>query len=165
MARSDVNSQRVDPYANFNFRVRLGGRCVAGFGKVHALSRTTGMVEPRDGGDPSTSRKSPGASKFEAITLECGVSCDPRFLSWANTVNSLESERDTEASLRNARKDIIIEVYSDTGQLALAVRVVRCWVSKFQAMPNLDTDVNTVAIETLKLENEGWEHDFDVTGR
>ena len=69
-----------------------------------------------------------------------------------------------EVSLKDFRKDIIIEVYNEAGQLAIAYKVFRCWVSEFQALPDLDANANAVAIQTLKLENEGWERDLDVDG-
>jgi phage tail-like protein len=130
---------------------------------VGALKRSIEMVEHREGGDPSTSRKSPGRAKFEAITLERGVTHDPEFEKWANKVWNFGSGLGAEVSLRDFRKDIIIEVYNEAGQLALAYKVYRCWVSEFQALPDLDANANAIAIQTIKLENEGWERDYDVT--
>ncbi|MDO9598371.1 MAG: phage tail protein [Azoarcus sp.] len=163
MAQFSVNAQRFDPYKNFKFRVKWDGRYVAGISKVGALKRSTEMVEHREGGDPSTSRKSPGRSKFEAITLERGVTHDVEFEQWANKVWNFGSGLGAEVSLKDFRKDLIIEVYNEAGQLALAYKVYRCWVSEFQALPDLDANANAVAIQTIKLENEGWERDYDVT--
>jgi phage tail-like protein len=158
-----VNAQRFDPYKNFKFRVKWDGRYVAGVSKVGALKRTTEVVEHRVGGDPSTVRKSPGQSKYEAITLERGVTHDPDFEAWANKVWSFGAGLGREVSLSDFRKDVIIEAYNEAGQLALAYKVYRCWVSEFQAVPELDASANAVAIQTLKLENEGWERDYEVT--
>ncbi len=163
MAQFSVNAQRFDPYKNFKFRVKWDGRYVAGISKVGALTRSTEMVEHREGGDPSTSRKSPGRTKFEAITLERGVTHDTEFEKWANKVWNFGSGLGAEVSLKDFRKDIIIEVYNEAGQLALAYKVFRCWVSEYQALPDLDANANAVAIQTIKLENEGWERDYDVT--
>jgi len=163
MAQFSVNAQRFDPYKNFKFRVKWDGRYVAGISKVGALKRSTEMVEHREGGDPSTSRKSPGRTKFEAITLERGVTHDVEFEQWANKVWNFGSGLGSEVSLKDFRKDLIIEVYNEAGQLAIAYKVYRCWVSEFQALPDLDANANAVAIQTLKLENEGWERDYDVT--
>jgi phage tail-like protein len=163
MAQFSVNAQRFDPYKNFKFRVKWDGRYVAGVSKVGALKRSIEMVEHREGGDPSTSRKSPGRAKFEAITLERGVTHDPEFEKWANKVWNFGSGLGAEVSLRDFRKDIIIEVYNEAGQLVLAYKVYRCWVSEFQALPDLDANANAIAIQTIKLENEGWERDYDVT--
>ena len=162
MAQFSVNPQRFDPYKNFKFRVKWDGRYVAGISKVGALKRSTEVVEHREGGDPSTSRKSPGRSKFEAITLERGVTHDIDFEQWANKVWNYGSGLGLEGSLKDFRKDIIIELYNEAGQLAKAWKVYRCWVSELQAMPDLDANANAVAIETLKLENEGWERDYEV---
>lgn len=162
MAEFSVNTQRFDPYKNFKFRVRWDGRFVAGISKVGALKRTTEVVEHRVGGDPSTSRKSPGRSKFEPVTLERGVTHDPEFENWANKVWAFGAGLGAETSLRDFRKDIIIEMYNEAGQLAIAYKIYRCWVSEYQSLPELDSNANAVAIQTLKLENEGWERDLDV---
>jgi phage tail-like protein len=163
MAQFSVNAQRFDPYKNFKFRVKWDGRYVAGVSKVGALKRSTEVVEHREGGDPSTSRKSPGRSKFEAISLERGVTHDTEFESWANKVWNFGSGLGAEVSLKDFRKDIIIEIYNEAGQKAIAYKVFRCWVSEYQALPDMDANANAVAIQTLKLENEGWERDYDVT--
>jgi phage tail-like protein len=163
MAEFTVNPQRFDPYKNFKFKVLLDGKVVAGVSKVSALKRTTEVVEHREGGDPSKSRKSPGRNKFEAITLERGVTHDPAFENWANKVWNLANGFGAEVSLKDFRKDVSIEVYNEAGQKVLGYKVYRAWVSEFQALPDLDANANAVAIEHLKLEHEGWERDVDVT--
>lgn len=162
MAQFSVNAQRFDPYKNFKFRIKWDGNYVAGISKVSALKRTTEVVKHSVGGDSSTSRKSPGQSEFEAITLERGVTHDPEFEKWANKVWNFGSGLGSEVSLQDFRKDIIIEMYNEAGQLAISYKVFRCWVSEFQAIPELDASANAVAIQTLKLENEGWERDYEV---
>jgi phage tail-like protein len=163
MAQFTVNTARFDPYKNFKFRVKWDGRYVAGIAKVGPLKRSTEPVEHREGGDPSTSRKSPGRTKYEAITLERGVTHDTEFEKWANKVWNFGSGLGSEVSLKDFRKDLIIEVYNEAGQLALAYKVYRCWVSEFQALPDLDANANVIAIQHIKLENEGWERDYEVT--
>jgi phage tail-like protein len=162
MAKFSVNAQRFDPYKNFKFRVKWDGRYVAGISKVSALKRTTEVVKHREGGDPSSSRKSPGRNKYEAITLERGVTHDKDFEQWANKVWNFGAGLGSEVSLKDFRKDILIEVYNEAGQKVLAYKVYRCWVSEFQALPDLDASANAVAIQTIKLENEGWERDVEV---
>lgn len=163
MAQFSVNADRFDPYKNFKFRIKWDGRYVAGVSKVSALKRTTEMVTHREGGDPSSSRKSPGRTEFEAITLERGITHDTEFEIWANKVWNYGSGLGAEVSLADFRKEIILEVYNEAGQLAIAYKIYRCWVSEFQSLPELDANANAVAIQTLKLENEGWERDYDVT--
>ncbi len=163
MAQFSVNPQRFDPYKNFKFRVKWDGKFVAGISKVGALKRTNEMVEHREGGDPSTTRKSPGQAKYEAITLERGVTHDPEFEKWANKVWNFGSGLGAEVSLQDFRKDIIIEMYNEAGQLVIAYKVFRCWVSEYQSLPELDASANAIAIQTIKLENEGWERDYDVS--
>ena len=163
MAKFSVNAQRFDPYKNFKFRVKWDGRYVAGVSKVGALKRTTEVVEHREGGDPSSVRKSPGQSKYEPITLERGVTHDLEFEQWANKVWNYGSGLGMEVSLKDFRKDVIIELYNEAGQLVIAYKVYRCWVSEYTAMPELDASANAVAIQSMTLQNEGWERDYDVT--
>ncbi len=162
MTQFTVNPHRFDPYKDFKFRVKWDGRYVAGISKVSALKRTTEVIEHREGGDPSTSRKSPGTTKYEPITLERGVTHDPEFEQWANKVWNLGAGLGSEVSLKDFRKDITIELYNEAGQLVIAYKVFRCWVSEYQALPDLDADANAVAIEHIKLENEGWARDTSV---
>jgi phage tail-like protein len=161
MAQFSVNTQRFDPYRNFKFRIKWDNEYVAGLNKCSALKKTTEMVEWREAGDPSHSRKLPGKTSYDAITLEQGVTHDERFEEWANLVNNFEG--DAAMSLKNFRKDITIEVYNLQGNPVMAYNVHRCWVSEYQALPELDAAGNAVMIRTIKLENEGWERDTAVT--
>lgn len=162
MAQFTVNAQRFDPYKNFKFRVKWDGRYVAGMSKCSSLKRTTEVVKHREGGDPSSSRKSPGRTEYEAITIERGVTHDTEFEKWANKVWQVGAGLGAEVSLKDFRKDLIIEVYNEAGQKAIAYKVYRCWVSEFQSLPDLDANANAVAIQHLKLENEGWERDQET---
>ena len=157
-----VNATRHDPYKNFKFRVKYDGRYVAGISKVGALKRMTEVVKHREGGDESSSRKSPGRNEYEAITLERGVTHDLEFERWANKVwsraNAQADGADHEVS-KDFRKDLIIELYNEAGQLAFAYKVFRCWVSEYTAQPDLDANANAVALQHIKVENEGWERD------
>ena len=158
-----VNPERFDPYKNFKFRVKWEGKYIVGVSRISGLRRTTEVVTHREGGDPSSSRKSPGRTEYDAITLERGVTHDTEFERWANKVRNYGSGLGAEVSLKDFRKDIYIEVYNEAGQLVLAYKVYRCWVSCYQALPELDANANEVAIESIVLQNEGWERDTEVT--
>ena len=162
MAQFSVNATRFDPYKNFKFRVKWDGKYVAGLSKMSALKRTTEVVKHREGGDPSSSRKSPGRTEYEAITLDRGVTHDPEFENWANKVWNFGTQPGSEVSLKDFRKDLIIEVLNEAGQVAIAYKVFRCWVSEFQALPEHDANANAVSIQHLKLENEGWVRNTEV---
>lgn len=162
MAQFSVNAQRFDPYMPFNFRVKWDGRYVAGVSKVSMLKRTTEVVKHREGGDPSSSRKSPGRTEYEPITLERGVTHDTEFEKWANKVWNFGAGLGAEVSLKDFRKDIIIDLFNEAGQKVISYKVYRCWVSEYQALPDLDANAGAVAIQHIKLENEGWERDLDV---
>ena len=163
MVQFSVNAQRFDPYKSFKFQIKWDGKYVAGLSKMSALKRTTEVIKHRTGGDPSSSRKSPGRTEYEAITLERGVTHDEEFEKWAQKVWNFGAGLGSEVSLKNFRKDIIIELYNEAGQLAIAYKVYRCWVSEYQALPELDANSNAIAIQHIKIENEGWERDTTVT--
>jgi phage tail-like protein len=161
MAQFSVNSYRHDPYKTSRYRVKWDGRYVAGMTKCSSLKRTTEVIKQRESNDPSTARHMPGAVSFESITLERGVTHDPEFEAWANLVYNVGAAG--AISLKNFRKDIIIELLNENGAVAKAYKVYRCWVSEYQALPELDANGNAVAIEMIKLENEGWERDDAVS--
>ncbi len=163
MAEFVANPTRFDPYKNFKFRLKWDGLYVAGVSKVSALKRTTETVKHRDGGDPSTSRKSPGRTEYEAITLERGVTHDVAFEAWAAKVWQIGATLGSEVSLADFRKDVILDFYNEAGQLAISYKIYRAWVSEYEALPELDANANAVAIQRLKLENEGWDRDVSVT--
>ncbi len=159
MAQFTVNATRFDPYKSFMFRVKWDGQYVAGLSKMGALKRTTDPVTHREGGDPSFERKSPGTTKYEPVTLERGRTHDIAFEEWANRVHSLQSP----ISLKSFRKDVIVDVFNEADQKVLSYLLFRCWVSEFQTLPELDAKSATIAIETIRLENEGWQRDESVT--
>jgi phage tail-like protein len=162
VAQFSVNAQRFDPYKTYKFRVKWDGRYVAGISKVSALKRTTEVVTHRSGGDPSSARSSPGQTKYEPITLERGVTHDRDFEQWANKVWNHGAGPGAELSLKDFRKDLIIEVFNEAGQLVLAYKIYSCWVSEYQALPELDASANSVAIQTLQLQHDGWDRDVEV---
>lgn len=157
MPQFTVNASRIDPYRSFKFHVTWDQRVVAGISKVGALKRTTEVVSHREGNDISTQRHSPGSTSFDPITLERGVTHDKAFEEWANKVYSTEG--DGAVSLASFRKDITIDLKNLQGVTVLSYRVFRCWVSEFVALPELDANGNAVAIQTMTLQNEGWELD------
>jgi phage tail-like protein len=161
VAKFTVNTHRFDPYRNFKFRIKIDNQYVAGLSKCSALRRTTEVTTWREGGDPSTSRQLPGKTKYEPITLEVGLTHDPTLEQWADLVHNYAG--DAAGSLKNFRKDIILDVYNEAGQKAISYRIFRCWVSEYQALPDLDASANAVAIQHIKIENEGWERDTSVT--
>ena len=162
MPQFTVNPTRFDPYKDFKFRVKWDGGYVAGISKVCALKRATEVVAHREGGDPNISRISPGESNYEPVTLERGVTHDTDFEAWANKVFCVGAAAGAETSLKDFRKDVVIELYNEAGQLALAYKVVRCWPSQYQALPDLDAAASAIAIESVVSENEGWARDTSV---
>jgi phage tail-like protein len=155
-----VNVNRLDPYKNFKFRVVWDGHAVAGVTKVSGLSRTTEVVRHREGGDTAATRKAPGRTEYDAITLERGITHDTAFEEWANTSQAQAGAAG--GSVADFRKEVRIELYDETGKLLRAYNVHRCWVSQYESVADLDANANAVAIEHITLENEGWERDTSV---
>lgn len=162
MPRFTVNPSRFDPYKAFKFRVMWDGHPVAGISRVSGLTRTTEVVEHREGGDPSANRKSPGRTSFAPITLERGITHDTDFEAWANQAWSFGNGLGKEVALANFRKDVRIDLLNEAGQLVIAYNVYRCWVSEYRALPDLDAAAGSVAIESITLQNESWERDHSV---
>lgn len=161
MAQFNVNTHRFDPYKSFKFRVKWDGQVIEGISRVSGLLRTTEPIVHREGTDPSTSRISPGATRFEPIVLERGLTHDPAFEDWANKVFNLQG--DAEMSLKDYRKDVIIELLNLQGSVVLSYRVYRCWVSEYVALPELKANATEVELERIVLQHEGWERDTSVT--
>jgi phage tail-like protein len=164
MAPFSKQPLRFDPYKNFKFRVKFGTSTnyVAGVSKMSALKRTTEVVEHREGGDPSMSRKSPGRSKFEPLTLERGVTHDADFEIWASKVWNFSGGPGMESSLADFRRDVIVDVFNEAGQKVKSYHIFRCWVSEYQAASDFDANANAVLLEHIKIENEGWQRDSSV---
>ncbi|SCX79572.1 phage tail protein [Nitrosospira sp. Nsp13] len=160
MSQFTVNTTRIDPYKNFKFRVVWDGQPVAGVSKVSGLKRTTELVSHRDGGDLSTKHHSPGVSTFEPITIERGITHDTAFEQWASKTFSIAG--DAAVSLRDFRKNIIIELYNLQGVKVRSWNVFHCWVSEFTALPELDANANAIAFETIVIQNEGFVRDGQV---
>lgn len=160
MPRFNPATNRLDPYRNFRFKVKWDGQYVAGLSKMGALKRSTEMVEWREAGENITSRKLPGKSKFEPVTLEAGITYDTSFQDWADLVNDFASHSIT--SLKNFRKLVTVDVFNEANIKAISYRLYRAWVSDYQALPDLDAGANAVAITTIKLEYEWFDRDPDV---
>lgn len=159
MPQFSVNTRRIDPYKKFKFRVKWDNKVVAGVSKMSPLKRTTDVITHREGGDSNVERKSPGKTNYDPIVLERGVTHDPEFEAWANLVFNKTS---SSMSLKNFRKDIVIELLNEAGVTVIAYKVFRCWVSQYTALPELDAGANAVAIQSVTIENEGWERDTQV---
>lgn len=156
------NPHRYDPYRTFKFQVLIGKTVVAGLSKMGALKRTTEAVKWRAAGDPSQQRVIPGGSSFEAVTLEQGLSHDPVFEEWANAVNNV-AEGDGGVSLKNYRREVIINVLNLAGQAAMSFKLKRAWVSEFQALPEFDANnMNTIGIQSITIQHEGFVRDVEV---
>jgi phage tail-like protein len=168
MAEFTVDAQRLEPYQGSKFKLKwLNAQgvmtYVAGISKVSALKRTTAVVTFRDGGLPSTNLEVPGHTTFEPITLERGVTHDLEFEAWAAKVWQVGAGLGAEVSLKDFRKDVILDFFNEAGQLAISYNIYGAWPSEYQALPDLDANANAIAIQHLKLQHQGWKRDTSVT--
>lgn len=161
MSKAKQTLSRFDPYKNFKFQIKWDGRYVAGISKMTAFKRSTEVVEQREGGDTNSTRKSPGRTKYEPITLERGITHDNAFEQWANQV--MQAGIDSTLAVSDFRKDIVIDIFNEKNKKVLSYKVFRCWGSEFQALSDLDANANAILIQHIKLENEGWERDTTIT--
>jgi phage tail-like protein len=154
-----VNTTRFDPYKSYRFQVFFGQSTtpVAAVSKITALKRTSDVIEYKEGGNPVI-LKGLGRMKYEPITLERGVTQDPDFIAWADTSQVLDQGH-ASTSLANLRREVRLQLLNEEGQPVHGYIIHRAWVSEFQALPDLDAGANAIALEHIKLENEGWEVD------
>ena len=162
MPAFSVNTHRTNPYKNFKFRIKWNGKYVAGISKISPLKRSTEVIEYRDGANSNNIQKMPGFTKYEHITLERGVTHDTEFENWANQVFNISGNKGSEMSLKNFRRDIVLEMFNEAGVLVISYLIRRCWISEYVALPEFDANSFAVAIEKITLENEGWERDLSV---
>lgn len=155
-------ARRRSPYKNFRFILFFDGKEVAGITKVGALKQTTQVIKHREGSDPSVTHKSPGQTDFDAITLERGVTHDREFDYWARLVWHHGAANGALVSQKDFRRDLRLLVLDEAGQPAVAYNIYNCWVSEYQALPQMDSDGNAVAIQTMTLQNEGWDRDIEL---
>ena len=157
-----VNAHGYDPYRTFKFQILIDGQPVAGLKKMGALKKKTDPIKWRTAGDPSHERVLPGGTSYDPITLEQGLTHDPVFEDWANLVNNIEG--DAAISLKNFRKDLVINVLNLQGQVAMSYKLFRAWVSDYQALPDFDAGtMNSLGIQTITLQHEGWQRDTSAT--
>jgi phage tail-like protein len=156
-----ANTHRFDPYKQFKFRVKWDGRYIAGIDKVSGLHRDTQVINMRQGNESALDRPMPGQTRYEPIVLERGRSHDTEFEKWANDVWQLGAGSDTGAST-DYRKDIVIELLNEAGQVVLAFKVYRCWPSRYSALEEMEANSTDIAVESIVLQHEGWERDVDV---
>jgi phage tail-like protein len=145
-----------------HFRVKWDGKIIPGITKVSGLRRVTEAIEHRSGGDPSLTKYSPGTTRYVPIIIKRPRSLDKSFEQWANKTFNFGSGLGAEVSLQDFRKDVIIDLYDDTGKVIMAFKVYRCWVAEYIALTDLDSEEDTLAMEVLILHHEGWERDYDI---
>lgn len=160
MTQFPVNPHRLDPYKNFKFQIILDGNKVPGVARVSPLWRRTETLFWRSGSDNSGFVTVPGHTSFDPITLERGLTHDKTFEDWAAL--AFNRSGDANMSLRDFRKDMVINLLNQQGTVVLSYVVYRCWVSEYQALPELDADGTAIAIEKIVLQHEGFERDAAV---
>lgn len=157
-----VNAHRHDPYKRFKFRVKWDGKYVPGVIYISGLTRTTEVTAYRKGSDMSGMVHTPGTTTYAPIVLERGRTHDTAFETWVNKVWNFGAGLGSESSLADYKKDIMIDLYNEAGQLVMSWKVRSCWPSKYSAVTEFDAGSSDLAIESITLEHDGWERDTDV---
>jgi phage tail-like protein len=159
-----VNINRFDPYKAYAFLVYIDKSTtpMAGVSKVSGLKRSSDVIEYKEGGN-AIILKGIGRTKYEPITLERGVTHDSDFADWANAAQVLDKGV-AKQDLSKLRKTVRIVLLNEQRQPVQQYIVYRAWVSEYQALPDLDAGGNAIALQHIKLENEGWEHDITAVG-
>ncbi len=158
-----VNINRYDPYKTYRFLVYFGNSTapVAAVSKVTGLKRSSDVIDYKEGGN-AIILKGLGRTKYDPITLERGITQDLDFAKWANYAQVLDQGVPS-TSLANLRQEVRIDLLNEAGQPVWRFKIHRAWVSEYQALPDLDAGANAIAIEHIKIENEGWEQDTTLT--
>ncbi len=160
MGKFTVNPSRMDPYKIAKFHVVVDGNAIPGITGVSGLSRHTETILHREDSFPSHMITSPGLTTFEPITLQRGITHDTTFENWADM--SFSQQGDQAMSLKNFRKNMLIKLFNQQGTPVLTYMVYRCWVAEYQALPELDSMCDAIAVETIVLQHDGWERDRAV---
>jgi len=157
-----LNTYRYDPYKTYRFLVYFHPSTtpVAAVSKVSALKRSSDVIDYKEGGS-AIILKGLGRMKYEPITLERGVTFASEFEEWANAAQVLSSGAPS-TSLQALRKEVSIVLLNEEAQPVHGYIVHRCWVSEFQALPELDAGASAIAIEHVVVQNEGWERDPSI---
>ena len=121
-----INTSRFDPYKSYRFLVYFGGSTtpVAAVSKITGLKRSSDVIEYKEGGYPII-LKGLGRTKYEAITLERGVTQDTTFMDWADATQKID-KGSASTSLANLRKEIYIQLLNEAGT---AVQATPCIVA------------------------------------
>ena len=162
MVPTSRDNAYIDPYESFRFRLSWNGRYVAGFSEVSSLKRTTEVVRHRESAGQKPSESVNGQHGHEAVVLKRGITDDDGFHNWANRAGDAGPAANPEYPRGNLRTDLILQLHNESGQIVITYTLFRCWVSQYEAVRDLDANANAVAIELIKLENEGWQRDDAV---
>lgn len=150
-----------NPLLTFKFQVYFiedGDTPIAGVSKMGALKQKTQNVSFRTGGHAwNSAAQIPGGVEYEPVAFEQGLGLDDgRFEDWALAANNWkdgQAGHNPEAF----RKHIRVDVLNTQGQIKRSYIMADCWVSEYQALPELDANnLNTVGISSFTVQMEGW---------
>lgn len=149
------NAKRIDPYKTYRFQLKWDGATVLGVMKASPLKRSTDVIKHRDGSDPGAGRKSPGRTKYDTITLQRGITCDPHFQQWASKINADPGDGTIDPAI--PRKECALEVLNERGRVARRYLLHGCLVSDYTVAKILDSSSNAIPIKSITLKLDGWE--------
>jgi phage tail-like protein len=141
-----ATGQRVDPYGNFTFLVEIGGLSYGCFHDATGFDSTIDVIEYREGGDNTTTRKLPGVTKYTNITLKWGLTDDRKLYQWHRDAVEGTVVRFSGSIVGLDRK----------GNEVARWNFVNAWPTKYDG-PDFNAKGSDVAVETLELAHEGLE--------
>lgn len=161
MAENTPAVERHDPFRGFKFKVVIPGLTKAGFSKVSGLKEATEVTTYREGTDAVTSRKLPGLTEYDNVTLEQGLSKDNGFRDWRKQIVNLAKEAGADgtgpagvAPPLAFRKTVTISLYDKAGTEVKQWQLREAWPASLE-VADLDAMSSDVVIESLELAHEG----------
>ncbi len=144
-------AEEMWPVPKFHFKVEMGDTDI-GFQEVTGLEMETEFIEYRAGDDPTyIKQRIPGLKKHGNITLKKGVYAgDSSFWEWFKDVQT-DPER---------REEVIIQLLDEEESPVVTWRVTNAFPTKVSG-PDLKSDANEIAIESIELAHEGFEVEYE----
>lgn len=133
-------------------------RYVAGVKRVSGLNLTVAATEVREGGNALHRYANPDRATWDPVTLEQGLALDDTLERWARAAVDFLRTGTADASepvKRNAFVDVWDPALPTEGR-ARRYLLLNAWVSRFQAIPQLDATASEVGLVVVELTHEGW---------
>jgi phage tail-like protein len=89
--------------------------------------------------------------------MEGCITHDQGFGLWTNKMHS--NGGDSLMDLASFKRELMLEVMTEKGHVVHRYFLHNAWVSEYTVIPDFEDNANAIAIESLKLEIEGYDQD------